>query len=90
MMKMYLQKVISGKSKKNVGVLKVNDENSRIRIRINLSEARISGSGSGCTPKCHGSATLVVTLVDSDLNPLAHSRPGFHDYPNLDDYPRLD
>ncbi len=42
-----------------VGVLKVNDENSRIRIRIHLSEAWIRGSGSGFTPKCHGSATLV-------------------------------
>jgi hypothetical protein len=36
--------------------LKVNDENTRTRIRIHYSEAWISGSGS--TPKCHGSATL--------------------------------
>ncbi len=35
--------------------MKVNDENSR--IRIHLSEAWICGSGS--IPKCHGSATLV-------------------------------
>jgi hypothetical protein len=40
-----------------VGILKVSDENRRIRIRIHLSEAWIPGSGS--TPKCHGSATLV-------------------------------
>ncbi len=43
-----------------VGVLKVNDENSRIRIRIHYSEAWIRGPGS--TPKCHGSATLPATL----------------------------
>jgi hypothetical protein len=29
-----------------VGILKVNDEKSRIRIRIHLSEAWIRGSGS--------------------------------------------
>jgi hypothetical protein len=40
-----------------VGILKVNDE--KRRIRINKSEAWIPGSGSGSTPKCHGSATLV-------------------------------
>ncbi len=60
--KMYLQKVISRKNKnKNlffVGILRVYDENSRIRIRIHLSEAWIRGSGSGSTPKCHGSGTL--------------------------------
>jgi hypothetical protein len=43
-----------------VGVLRFNDENSRIRIRIRIrihySESWICGSGS--TPKCHGSATL--------------------------------
>jgi hypothetical protein len=55
---MYLQKVIS---KKTFDVLKVTDENSRIRIliRINKSEDWISGSGS--VPKCHGSATLVFS-----------------------------
>ncbi len=43
-----------------VGLLKVNEENSRIRIRIRIhySEAWIHGSGSGSTPKCHGSGTL--------------------------------
>ncbi len=41
-----------------VGVLKVNDENSRIRIRIHYSEAWIRGSGSGSTQKCHGPGTL--------------------------------
>jgi hypothetical protein len=52
----YLPKLISRKLKKKklvfVGVLKVNDENSRIQ----LSEAWIRGSGS--TPKWHGSAKL--------------------------------
>ncbi len=41
-----------------VGVLKVKYENSRIRNRINWSEARIRGSGS--VPKCHGSTTLFL------------------------------
>jgi hypothetical protein len=40
------------------GILKVNDENSR--IRIHLSEAWIRGSGS--TPKCHGSGTLLQII----------------------------
>jgi hypothetical protein len=62
---MHLQKVISRKNcvKKLVfaGILKVNDENSRIRIQY--SEAWIRGSGSGSTPKCHGSATLAQGLL---------------------------
>jgi hypothetical protein len=41
-----------------VGILKVYDENRRIRIRIHKSDAWIRGSGS--TPKSHGSGTLVV------------------------------
>ncbi len=59
---MYLQNVISRKTfffnKFFVGVFKVNDENSLIRIRIwiHWSEAWIPGYGS--TPKCHGSGTL--------------------------------
>ncbi len=60
---MYLQKVISRKTiflnKFFVGVLKVNDENSRIRIRIPQLETWIPESGS--TPKYHGSGTLFVT-----------------------------
>jgi hypothetical protein len=40
-----------------VGILKVNDENRR--IRIHKAEAWIRGSGSGSTPKCHGSGTPV-------------------------------
>jgi hypothetical protein len=56
----YLQKVLSKKMFKQkwffVGILKVNDEKSRIRIRIHYSESWIRGSGS--TPKCHGSGTL--------------------------------
>jgi hypothetical protein len=44
-----------------VAILKVNDENRKIRIpiRVNKSEAWIPGSGS--TPKFHGSATLNIT-----------------------------
>jgi hypothetical protein len=64
---MYLQKVLVPNMQKNflqklffVGVLKVNDENSRILIQIHLSEAWIPGSGS--TPKCHGSVTLLERL----------------------------
>ncbi len=59
MMSLYLQKVISRQLSKKlflIGILKVNDENSR--IRIHQSEAWIRGSGAGSTPKCHGSATL--------------------------------
>jgi hypothetical protein len=59
---MFLQKVICRKTFLFYlffgGALKVNDENSR--IRIHKSEARILASGS--TPKCHGSATLLVGL----------------------------
>ncbi len=48
-----------------VAILKVNDENRRIRIRIPiriqiLIRAWIRGSGSGSTPKCHGSGTLPI------------------------------
>jgi hypothetical protein len=53
---MYLQKEISRKKQFLVGVLEVNDENSRIQIRIYKSEAWIRGSGS--EPKCHGFVTL--------------------------------
>ncbi len=46
-----------------VAILVVTDENSRIRIRIriHLSEAWMRRSGSRSTPKCHGSATLLLT-----------------------------
>ncbi len=54
---MNLQKVISRKTFFLLCILKGNDENRRIRIRIHLSEAWIRGSGS--TPKCLGSATLL-------------------------------
>ncbi len=61
---MYLQKVIGRKNcVKNqffAAILKVNDENSR--IRIHQSEAWNRGSGSGSTPKCHGSGTLLKSL----------------------------
>jgi hypothetical protein len=72
---MHFQKVISKNTFEQtnyffVGNLKVNEENSRIRIRIrvriririHLSEAWIRGSGS--TPKCHGSATLVECFAN--------------------------
>ena len=45
------------------GILEVNEENSRIRIRIHWSEAWIRGSSSGSTPKCFGSATLIVIII---------------------------
>jgi hypothetical protein len=50
--------------------LKVNDENSR--IRIHSSEAPIRRSGS--VPKCHGSTTLVASdrilyIRNADLTP---------------------
>jgi hypothetical protein len=55
---MYLQKVIS---KNNViGIWKVIDEKSRIRIRIRLLEVRIRGSGFGSVPKCYESGKLVI------------------------------
>jgi hypothetical protein len=64
---MYLQTVISRKNKiKNlffVGILKVYDENSRILIRIHLSEAWLRGSGSGSTSNCHGSGTLLKLKI---------------------------
>jgi hypothetical protein len=66
---MYLQKVISRKNcVKNyffAGILKVNDENSRIRIRIRIHklEVWIRGSGSGSTPKLHGSGTLITRYL---------------------------
>jgi hypothetical protein len=37
---------------------KIEGSGSRIRIRIPWSAAWIRGSGSGSTPKSHGSATL--------------------------------
>ncbi len=50
-----------------VCILKVIDENSRIRIRIRIHqpEAWIRGSRSrsGSTPKCHGYATLARILL---------------------------
>ncbi len=67
---MYLQKVISRKTSFLkisflFGVFKVNDENSRILIwiQIHYSEARIRGSGSGSSPECHGSGTLLLRLL---------------------------
>ncbi len=64
-MQMHLQKVISKKNFKKkqffVDVLKVTDENSRIRIRIHETDVWIRGSGS--TPQFAGSATLVVPGV---------------------------
>jgi hypothetical protein len=58
---MYLHKVIS---KIFVGILKVKDENRRVRIRIYIhwSEAQICVSGS--VPKCHGSTTLLSRMMN--------------------------
>jgi hypothetical protein len=82
---MYLQKVKSRKPafKKNqffVGVLKANDENGRIRVRIHihLSEAWIRGSGSGSTPKCHGSEHWFCGVG------MIFSGPGIRIYPNVE------
>ncbi len=52
--------------------LNVNDENSRIRIRIRIpkSEAWISGSGS--TPKFHGSGTLVDIINNITTLPVTY------------------
>ncbi len=47
------------KNKFFAGILKVSDENSRIRIG---SSSQRRGSGSESTPKCHGSATMVFSL----------------------------
>jgi hypothetical protein len=44
-----------------VGILKFNYENRRIRIRIHNLQAWIRGSG--FTPKCYGSATLVLDFI---------------------------
>ncbi len=52
-----------------VDILKVSDEKSvvrvriRIRIQIHYSEAWIRVLGSGSTPKCHGSGTLLCIQV---------------------------
>ncbi len=46
-------------------VMKVADENSRIRSRINWSEVRIRGFES--VPKCHRSATMVKTQQEKLL-----------------------
>ncbi len=60
-----------------VGVLKVNDENSkiRIRIRIHLSEVWIRGSGSGSTPTCHRSATLLLGPINTLFTCVPEPRP---------------
>ncbi len=46
-----------------VGILKVNDENRRIRIRIRIRQSKAWIRGSGSTPKCHGSATLLLSQL---------------------------
>jgi hypothetical protein len=73
---MYLQKVITRKNcvKNNffAGILKVNDENRRIRIQDPDPDPLVRSmdprSGSGSTPKCHGSITLIETLKKSLTN----------------------
>jgi hypothetical protein len=65
---MYPQKAISRKtflkkfSLSFVGVLKVNDENSRIWIRIQIHQLEAWIRGSGSTPKCHRFGTLQTTI----------------------------
>jgi hypothetical protein len=61
------QKKIVLKNKFFAGILKVNDKNSRIRIQdpdpdplVRGMDPRIRGSGS--TPKCHESGTLLMRL----------------------------
>ncbi len=86
---MQLQKIISKKVKENnlfvVAILKVIDENSRIRgrirIRIRQSEVRIHISGS--VPKCHGSATLINTSCFTQLEEGADSVGGELKDPDL-------
>jgi hypothetical protein len=58
-----MQKKFVIKNKFFAGILKVNDKNSRIRIQDqDPFEAWICGFGSGTTPKCHGSTTLLFTF----------------------------
>ncbi len=57
------QKKVLNKRLVFVGILKVIEENSR--IRIHWSEAWIRGSRSGSTPKCHGSATLLSAYSEN-------------------------
>jgi hypothetical protein len=57
---MNLQKALSKKTSK------VTAQNSRILIRVRLSEVRIRGAGSGSVPKCRGSTTLQTSLAGSD------------------------
>ncbi len=58
-----------------VGVLKVNDENSRIRIHLSETWIHGSGSGSGSIPKCHGSARLLINGEKAYLLPLEVAVP---------------
>ncbi len=50
-----------------VGALKINDEKSRIRIRIRIHQLEAWIRGSGSTPKCHGSGTLEKIIPDQQL-----------------------
>jgi hypothetical protein len=59
--KNYVNEPSKRKQQKNlfsIDILKINDENSGIRIRIHNSEAWKRRCGSVSVPKCHGSATL--------------------------------
>jgi hypothetical protein len=66
----------TGKLKKKISlvvsnILEVSHENKRIRIRIRIRihelEAWIRGSGSGSTPKCQGSGTLVLRFSQDSV-----------------------
>jgi hypothetical protein len=82
---MYLQKVISRKTIIFFSVLKVTDENSRIRIRIWIrwSETRICGSGSSRTKmsRIHNSVynpgEKGTDLLERGVSPLAPHSPFF-------------
>ncbi len=62
-----LKNDVKSKKKLFVDVLKVTDENSRIRIH----QSEVWSCGSGSIPKFHGSATLDTSVVNPDpVNPL--------------------
>ncbi len=46
-----------------VGILKVNDENRMIRIRIRIHQSEEWIRGSGSTLKCNGSGTLLKSIL---------------------------
>jgi hypothetical protein len=49
-----------------VGIMKVTEEKSRIRIRISVSGFVSQWCGSGSVPKCHGSTTQLKSVTGLD------------------------